>query len=158
MTKYNYNNNNHNSYIDRHFRHYPDNLWLIRLFLILFVDIIYFLLIFIFTIEKSNTYLSIFLVIIPLQSTYIHFIYYLKPFYRNFIFVGLITIYCFMSKIIMSFLLFQQSNFLIIVYLCMTLEMIFYFIWLSIGMYNEIRYQKLLDISKNNCEMENLIV
>lgn len=146
------------NYIDRHYRHYPDNLWLLRLFIILFIDILYFLLIFIYTIEKSNTFLSIFLIIIPLQSTYIHFIYYLRPFYRNLIFVGLVSIYCFMSKLIMSFLLFKQTIFLSIVYICITIEIVFHFIWISIGMYSEIRYQKLLELSKYNYEMENLIV
>jgi hypothetical protein len=146
------------NYIDKHFRHYSDSLWLIRVFLIIFVDLIYNLLIFIFSIEKSKTILTIFFIIIPSQSTYMQFVFYLKPFYRNLIFVGLISIYCFLSKVIMSFLIFNHLAYLNIIYMCMTFEIIFHFIWICIGIFSEIRYQRLLEIAKHNEEMENLIV
>jgi len=146
------------NYIDKHFRHYSDTLWLLRVFIIFFIDLLYNLLIFIYSIEKSKTILTIFLIIIPTHSTYIQIVFYDKPFYRNLIFVGLVSIYLFLSKVIMSFLIFNHLSYLNIVYMCMTFEIMFHFIWICIGVFSEIRYQRLLEISKQNEEMENLIV
>lgn len=147
------------SYIDKHFRHYPDSLWLIRVFIMIFIDLLYNLLVFIYTIERSNSLLAILFIIIPVQSTYCQLIFYCKVFFRNLIFVGLITIYCFLSKVIMSFLLFNNYiGYMNIVYICMTIEIVFHFIWIFIGVYNEIRYQKLIEISRQHIEMEQLIV
>lgn len=146
------------NYIDKHFRHYSDTLWLMRVFIIFFIDLLYSLLIFIYSIEKSATILTIFLIIIPTHSTYIQIVFYDKPFYRNLIFVGLVSIYLFLSKVIMSFLIFNHLSYLNIVYMCMTFEIMFHFIWICIGIFSEIRYQRLLEISKQNEEMENLIV
>jgi len=146
------------NYIDKHFRHYSDTLWLLRVFIIFFIDLLYNLLIFIYSIEKSKTILTIFLIIIPTHSTYIQIVFYDKPFYRNLIFVGLVSIYLFLSKVIMSFLIFNHLSYLNIVYMCMTFEIMFHFIWICIGVISEIRYQRLLEIAKQNEEMENLIV
>lgn len=146
------------NYIDKHFRHYSDTLWLIRVFIIFFIDLLYSLLIFIYSIEKSATILTIFLIIIPTHSTYIQIVFYDKPFYRNLIFVGLVSIYLFLSKVIMSFLIFNHLSYLNIVYMCMTFEIMFHFIWICIGIFSEKRYQRLLEISRQNEEMENLIV
>jgi len=146
------------NYIDKHFRHYSDTLWLLRVFIIFFIDLLYNLLIFIYSIEKSKTILTIFLIIIPTHSTYIQIVFYDKPFYRNLIFVGLVSIYLFLSKVIMSFLIFNHLSYLNIVYMCMTFEIMFHFIWICIGVFSEIRYQRLLEIAKQNEEMENLIV
>jgi hypothetical protein len=146
------------NYIDKHFKHYSDNLWLTRIFIIIFIDLIYNLLIFVHTLEKSRTYLTILLIIIPLQSSYIQFIFYIKPFFRNLIFVGLVSIYCFISKIIMSLLLFNHSSFLILIYIAISLEFVFHFNWLLIGLFGEIRYQRLLELANKNDEMDRLIV